>query len=152
VLLDRIPKAIMAAMRTDIENSVAAMVAQMKLACPIDNGANRATRTHTAHVRDTILFYWSDRAAKSPLEMRMMVKAGSREGTTVRNKNGKAFQLAKLIEFGTQHRPATPFFWPVWRASKRKIRRNATDRINAVIKAFAPVSLTDDKGNGAEAA
>jgi hypothetical protein len=145
-LMNKIPAAIIKGLREDIEQSAAAMVAQMKFACPIG-----PAKTHATHVRDTITSYWSTKKT-APLELRLMVIAGSRTGTLVSNKNGKQFQLAKLIEFGTQHRHATPFFWPIWRANKRKIRRNATTKINAVIAGFASVSLTDDQGNGAEAA
>jgi hypothetical protein len=146
ILLVKIPQAILDGLRQEIEASAASMVMQMKAACPVG-----PAKTHTLHLRDTITSFWSPKK-KAPLELRLMVIAGSRTGTLVANKSGKRFQLARLVEFGTQHRAATPFFWPIWRANKRKIRRNATTRINAVIAGFAPVSLTDDKGNGAEAA
>jgi hypothetical protein len=32
------------------------------------------------------------------------------------------FQLARIMEFGTQEMPANPFFFPSWRTMKRRTR------------------------------
>ena len=48
------------------------------------------------------------------------------------------YDYAIAQEFGTQHIPAQPFFWPTYRAKKRAIRKaikaEATDAIGALVK------------------
>lgn len=45
--------------------------------------------------------------------------------TLTRRKSGKAKRAfyGVLVEYGTKQRPATPFFWPAWRASIPSLRR-----------------------------
>lgn len=49
------------------------------------------------------------------------VKAGD-SSTVVTNARGARFQNAKLQEFGTRKRPASPYFYPTWRANRSRVR------------------------------
>lgn len=41
---------------------------------------------------------------------------------------------ARFQEFGTQDMPANPFFFPVWRANKRRVKSRITRAIKKAIK------------------
>lgn len=56
------------------------------------------------------------------------IKAGD-ETTIVTNQSGGRFQNARLQEFGTKTRPATPFFFVVWKANRRRVRAAITRAI-----------------------
>jgi HK97 gp10 family phage protein len=63
---------------------------------------------------------------------------GGSRASTRKGKEGRQWQLARLIEFGTTSMAAQPFFYPAWRASKRKVKadiakemRRAFKRLNA---------------------
>ncbi|MFH5773592.1 HK97 gp10 family phage protein [Paracoccus sp. NGMCC 1.201697] len=59
------------------------------------------------------------------------VKAGD-ETTMVTNSSGGRFQNARLQEFGTKTRAANPYFFPAWRANRRRIRASITRAIRKV--------------------
>ncbi|QRZ12672.1 hypothetical protein JWJ88_08620 [Paracoccus methylovorus] len=49
------------------------------------------------------------------------IKAGD-EKTVVTNSSGGRFQNARIQEFGTKARAANPFFFPAWKANRRRVR------------------------------
>lgn len=49
------------------------------------------------------------------------VKAGD-STTVVTNSSGARFQNARIQEFGTKTRGANPFFFPAWKANRRRVR------------------------------
>ncbi|WP_323008933.1 HK97-gp10 family putative phage morphogenesis protein [Paracoccus sp. (in: a-proteobacteria)] len=49
------------------------------------------------------------------------IKAGD-EKTVVTNSSGGRFQNARIQEFGTKSRAANPFFFPAWKANRRRVR------------------------------
>lgn len=49
------------------------------------------------------------------------VKAGD-STTTVTNSRGKQYQNARIQEFGTKKRKASPYFYPAWRANRTRVR------------------------------
>ena len=51
----------------------------------------------------------------------VMVKAGDAT-TVVTNSSGGQFQNARIQEFGTKSRAANPYFFPVWRANRTRVR------------------------------
>ncbi|ETX26603.1 HK97 gp10 family phage protein [Roseivivax isoporae] len=57
------------------------------------------------------------------------------EKTMVTNSRGIRFQNAKLQEFGTKEMPANPYFFPVYRLRKRRIKSRLTRNVNKAIKA-----------------
>lgn len=56
------------------------------------------------------------------------IKAGD-ETTIVTNSSGARFQNARIQEFGTKTRPASPFFFIAWRANRRRVRAALTRAI-----------------------
>ena len=58
----------------------------------------------------------------------VMVKAGD-SSTVVTNSSGGRFQNARLQEFGTKTRPASPYFYPAWRANRTRVRAGITRAI-----------------------
>ena len=85
--------------------------------------------------------------------MRVLVRAGgaltTRSGAgdqgfvrefarAVRGKDAN-YDYALAQEFGTQHIPAQPFFWPTYRARKRRIRRAIKDSAKAAINSMVPL-------------
>lgn len=60
------------------------------------------------------------------------VKAGDAT-TVVTNSTGGKFQNAKIQEFGTKSRAASPYFFPAWRANRTRVRGKIT---RAVRKAW----------------
>lgn len=61
-----------------------------------------------------------------------------------RLRGGKKWQLARLMEFGTQHMPAHPFFYPAWRATKRQVRKAIAAELR---KAFKAARMTGTSGS-----
>lgn len=57
-----------------------------------------------------------------------VVKAGDAT-TVVTNASGGQFQNARLQEFGTKARNANPFFFPAWKANRRRVRSAITRAI-----------------------
>jgi hypothetical protein len=140
-MIEKIPAAILEAERAEIEAAVMPMVGQMKNLVPYDTSGE--ARDHAVHVRDSIRAHWvnATKAENAALALKMVVfagSAGSEVGTSA--KRGGAFQLARLLEFGTQEHKARPFFFPIWRAYRRRIRRQVSSRVNQVITAYSASS------------
>jgi hypothetical protein len=136
----QIPAAILATTRAGIEETIGPLVSEMKSLAPYDEKTSPGRRRHPVHVRDSIRAKWVDdkKAENSALALKMVIIAGSAETEVLASKQrGKRFQLARLIEFGTQRHPARPFFFPVWRAHRRVIRRKISARVNQVILAYS---------------
>jgi hypothetical protein len=152
-MIEIIPAAILEATRQSIAESMAPVVNQMKGLAPYDTSTGEAKRRHAVHLRDTIRAEWSTakNVERSALALRMLIIAGS-AGTQVGarkvsmqkaaiiGKGGKQFQLARLIEFGTQEHKARPFFFPIWRAYRMRLRRSVSSRVNAVITQYSNTS------------
>lgn len=90
------------------------LVNAMKFVAPADQGelirSIRAEETHsiTTNQGESGFFGY-------------LVKAGD-ETTIVTNERGEKYQNAWLQEHGTKNMPATPFFYPTYRANRRQIR------------------------------
>ena len=59
----------------------------------------------------------------------------------VRGKDAN-YDYALAQEFGTQHIPAQPFFWPTYRARKRRIRRAIKDSAKAAINKHGAADMS----------
>lgn len=60
----------------------------------------------------------------------VMVKAGDAT-TVVTNKSGGRFQNARIQEFGTKTRPASPYFFPAWRTNRTRVRAAITRAVRS---------------------
>mgnify|MGYP003677794107 FL=1 len=118
-----LPQAVREELRREMEKRADDLVAGMKSAAPKDFGA----------LTSSIGWTWGDPPAGSmavttvggDADMRITIYAGN-ERTIVTNKSGGRFQNARLQEHGTRQMPANPFFWPVYRALKRRTRSGMT--------------------------
>lgn len=64
-----------------------------------------------------------------------VVRAGGKE-TTKPVKSGGEFDYALAQEFGTLDMPANPFFWPAYRALKKRFNRRCKAALRKVAKEF----------------
>ena len=103
-LVDEIPKAVRAEMERAMLESADLIVAGARLRVPVDEG----------DVRDSI--------------HRTGVRVGKFGGLYVAIVAGDestehdGYQVARLLEFGTQKMPAQPFLLPAYRANRRRAR------------------------------
>lgn len=111
-----------------IEKEAARLVREMKVLVPVDSG----------DLRDSIGWTWGDAPPGAMVVMRYnggrshdviaaTIYAGSRGG------DQDAF-YAHFQEFGTVKTPASPFFFPVYRANRARIRRNLKNAVNRAVK------------------
>jgi len=131
--LDKIPKEIKEQVKREMERQADQIVAQMKAAVPVESG----------NLRNTIGWTWGRLGkgqhalaqAKNALgsEMTLTVYAGN-ASTRVDHGSGER-QLARLIEFGTRTMKAQPFFYPVYRAKKKKARAAIRKSVGKAVKA-----------------
>lgn len=103
----RIPAAMRAQVRPAIDTGADELVAFQQRLAPVDDGTLRA----------------SIRKEEGPHMLAVDVKAGSR----------KAF-YARFVEFGVHGRPAHPFFYPPYRALKRRIRSRIGRAIGKAVR------------------
>lgn len=134
--LNAIPKAIKERVKKDMEQIAQEIVDKMKAIVPVKTGA----------LRDSIGWTWGRppkgstafAQAKSELgsEMTLTIFAGN-QLTMVRSKKGRRpyLQKAWIIEFGTTKKPAHPFFRPVWKLQRKKIKTRLRASIRRAVKA-----------------
>src|SRR5690606_25303855 len=63
----------------------------------------------------------------------VVVKAGD-SSTAVTTATGGKFQNARLQEFGTRNRPASPYFYPAWRMNRSRVRSGLSRAIRKAWK------------------
>ena len=130
-LTKTIPQTIQKAARDAMEKGAQEVVDMMKRLVPRDTG----------ELASTIGWTWGDAPAGSMIigevgnhsykTMRIVIYAGN-EKTRVGSRN--QFQLARLMEFGTQNMRAHPFFYGSWRANRKRVRSRITRNIRNAIK------------------
>lgn len=126
-----LPHEIMVNLRAQLEKSANEIVAMAKRLVPVDKG----------DLRDSIGWTWGDppegsfvfAEAAGPDDARITIYAGSK----------KAFYV-RFQEFGTVGHPATPFFYPSWRALRKKIKSQNTRATKKAIEAVANQGGTED--------
>lgn len=121
---DAIPQAVREAAKTELERSAQEIVDAMKRFAPSETGA----------LRNSIGWTWGDAPAGS---MTVGTVGGAEYGSlriTIYAGGGDAF-YARFQEFGTVKMTAHPFFFPAWRAKKRKVKSRLSRAISKAIKA-----------------
>jgi HK97 gp10 family phage protein len=125
------PKRVELATRKAMEKGAQELVDMMKRLVPIDQG----------DLRDSIGWTWGDapvgtavilqgRGGSEYAAMQITVYAGS----------DKAF-YASYVEFGTKSgKPAHPFFFPSWRALRKRIKARILREQKKAIKFVGPVT------------
>ena len=105
--MDAVPIAVRAAVRPALDKSAAELVDRMQSLAPVDDG----------DLRDSI------RAEDGEHELAVRVQAG----------DDGAF-YARWVEFGTAATPASPFFWPVVRLSRKRLQRRIKRAIGKAVR------------------
>lgn len=124
-----IPQAVKNAARQTLQQNAEELVALMKSLVPIDEG----------ELRDSI--GWTFGAAPVGATGLVGSRAGSIRVTIYAKGPGKGY--ARYVEFGTQSpergggAPAQPFFYPAYRALRRRHRSRLTRNINKAIRKAA---------------
>ena len=111
-----------------MEQSANEIVALMKSLVPVDTG----------DAQMSISWTWGD-APKGSMVLGKVRQGGKGAGNlviTIFAGGGEAF-YARFLEFGTKSMPARPFFYPSWRALRRRVRGRTTRAINKSAKRIA---------------
>ncbi len=126
-----LPEAMRAEIRAALEKGADEMVAMAKRLCPVDSGA----------LRDSIGWTWGE-----PPKGSVVLASGSTErGETITIYAGSSDKTmgpadafyARWVEFGTVNMRAQPFFFPSWRALRKRIKSRNTRAVSAVMKKVA---------------
>lgn len=121
------PKRVEDAARKAMETGAEELVAMMKRLAPIDTGDLQMSISWTwgAAPKGSVVLAKSEPDNKG---MRITIFAGSKE----------AF-YARWQEFGTTEMPANPFFFPSWRALRKRIRSRIVRNMKKAVQAEFPV-------------
>ena len=119
-----IPAKVRQATRDTLEQNAEEIVADMKRLAP---------KGESLDLVNSIGWTWGD----APEGSMVIGTVGGKEYSTLRITiyagQGDAF-YARFQEFGTKDMPANPFFFPVWRTRKRRVKSRLTRNINKAIK------------------
>ena len=106
--------AVVAAVRSQARKSGEDVAASMRYLAPREDGDLQGSiRVEDANLVPT------RRGARGFVGV--IVKAGDASTIAISASGGK-FQNARLQEFGTRRMPANPYFYPAWRANRRRVR------------------------------
>lgn len=114
--MKRIPDRVKRAAGKELERSANLLVAQMKFSVPVEDGTLRSTiRQFQIPTRGVIA--------------RKVVAGGDATTVPVRQGADASYDYAMAQEFGTEKMAANPFFFPVWRRNRTRIRARVTRAI-----------------------
>lgn len=124
-----IPRKVREAAKEALEAGAQELVDDMKAVVPVDRGL----------LRDSIGWTWGDApegaltlgtvSGNEYATLRITIYAG-RSGNNLYDKG----YYARFVEFGTVNSAARPFFYPVYRARKRRVKSRVTRAITKAIK------------------
>lgn len=122
-----IPERVKDVLEAEMESLAENLCAQMRRVVPIDKGV----------LRDSIGWTWGKKPpgtltigtfkGKEYGALRIIVYAGGKTSS------GDAF-YARFQEFGTVKMPAQPFFFPVYRANRDRIRQRLLNKVRTTVK------------------
>lgn len=119
-----IPAKVREAAKAELERSAEEICATMR---------RFASRGRTGKMAASVGWTWGDAPAGT---MKIGTVGGKEYGAlsiTIYAGGGDAF-YARFQEFGTREMRAHPFFFPAWRAHKKKVKARLTRAINKAIK------------------
>lgn len=120
--LEAIPKAVREAVKLALIKSGDELVDRMKALAPVDTGALKDSITATPPGGTTPAYSQSG-GSRVVRENQVIVTAGNSE-----------VRYPHLVEYGTAHAPAEPFFRPAYRLTKARINRRIARAITEAIK------------------
>jgi HK97 gp10 family phage protein len=119
----QIPELVRAQVRAELEEIAEQVVAQMYAQAPHSTG----------DLAGSIQWTWGD----APAGALTIGTVGGREFGSMRITifagGGDQF-YARFQEFGTVNMPASPFFFPVWRVNRRRVRGRITRAIKKAVR------------------
>lgn len=121
---EAIPKAIRDEVAREMEKQAEALVRDMRTLAP-------KGRTH--HLVESIGWTWGDAPKGSMTIGKVYGKDYGKVAIKIYAGGGAAF-YARFQEFGTDHMPAHPFFYPAFRANKRKIKSALSRAVTRAVK------------------
>ena len=119
--MKRIPERVKRAAGKELERSANQLVAQMRFSVPVDDGTLRSTiRQFQIPTRGVIA--------------RKVVAGGDATTVPVRAGADASYDYAMAQEFGTEKMGANPFFFPVYRKQRTRIRARVSGAIRKALK------------------
>lgn len=119
--------------RLAMEESADEIVRMAKGLAPVDSGALRDSIGWTWGAAPSGSMTLTTLARSGESDLRITIYAGTRD-----KKLGDADAFyASWVEFGTQHMQAHPFFFPAYRANKKRARSRISRAINKAVKEAA---------------
>jgi HK97 gp10 family phage protein len=118
--VDKIPKAVRAALEQAMMESADRIVAGARLRVPVETG----------EVRDSIRQHGVREGKRGGLYI--AITAGDQ--STLTDETGTRYQVARLLEFGTQKMQAQPYLLPSFRANRRSARTKMRKAIKEAVR------------------
>jgi len=120
--LAAIPPAVKAAVQPALIKSGDELVARMQALAPVRSGALKASieATYPGQATPAYSQPGGSRVAK---ENEVLVTAGNAE-----------VRYPHLVEYGTSHSPAKPFFWPAYRLTKQRIKNRLKRAVSKAVR------------------
>ena len=125
-LMAKIPKVVADELKLIPYEQAQVLANAMKAAAPVGHDARH-------ELRDSIRV----EAGRRPLQA--FVRAGGPTTTIISVQTGHPYDYAIANEFGTQRMVAQPFFWPVYRLMKRRIRAAMSRAARKAIAKVVPL-------------
>lgn len=122
--MQAVPDRIRKEIKATLEGYAAQVVAEMKSLTPVESG----------ELRDSIGWTWGDAPAGSFTVGSVRGGEYGKISITIYAGNKEAF-YAHMQEFGTINMAANPFFFPVYRANKRRIMAGITRAVKKGMRA-----------------
>lgn len=120
-----IPDAAHAAILKAMEEGAEEMVGMARRLVPVESG----------DLRESIGWTWGA-APRGAMILGTSRAAAGGDRITIFAGNEKAF-YARFVEFGTVATPAQPYFFPSWRALRKRIKARNTRAVTRAIKGIA---------------
>ncbi len=120
--LAAIPPAVKAAVQPALIKSGDELAARMQALAPVRSGALKASieATYPGQATPAYSQPGGSRVAK---ENEVLVTAGNAE-----------VRYPHLVEYGTSHSPAKPFFWPAYRLTKQRIKNRLKRAVSKAVR------------------
>ena len=124
--LGKIASAVEADVKQTMLAQMGLIAGEIKRVAPVDPQSETP-----GALRDSVRVVEGQSTAKKAFVVKIVV------GDTTTKKGKRPFNYPRGVEFGTQDKPAHPFFWPIWRL-RRKGARLATRKaaVQAVRKVW----------------
>lgn len=120
--LEAIPKEVRTAVQPALIKSAEELQARMRALAPFESGALRDSIAVTPPGQSTPP-YSQPGGSRVAKENEVLVTVG----------NSKV-RYPHLVEYGTTHAPAQPFFWPAYRLTRERIKRRIKRSISKAVK------------------